>query len=262
MSKPAFGTPINTGDADGLSTSLAHAWGILEANGATTLVDSQSGDTATLASGQSVSSQALVTSGSTAGASLATAVALPVSGTAKSFSLAWGASGTGMVFGDIDSTVTYIWAQGGGTLDVNIDSASVSWTGLSFSSYSDWVLSISLQSGTTYSVSLYQNGSLVGSAQTLAVPGAAQISAIGAGYNSAGYGFNGSISYFYVWTNRALSSTDASNLHSTPYESFGTESIVAGNAACAVSSSADSASVTINSTSANCLVLAVQSNAG
>ena len=76
MSKPAFGTGINTSDSAGLATNLANAWGILEANESSgTLVDSKGGDTATLRSGQSVSSQTLLTSSNTSGATLATAIA-------------------------------------------------------------------------------------------------------------------------------------------------------------------------------------------
>ncbi len=217
--KPVSGTALDTGHA--LYTSLLAAWGFLEGSGNS--IDSKGSNNLTLSGGAWGTDGAgdACYSVSTAAASpCALTSTINLAGT-SSWSVAWRAQKNandiqGMVYGNND-TAQFYWQDGGANIQVR-SGGDIFFGVSSFTAMDDWVQTFNPAGSHTMRV--YQNGVEVsGSPNGSANANQALLfQALMGGYNGTStFGFEGKLSYFYVWDGRELSSTEAATLHTTPY---------------------------------------------
>lgn len=217
MAKPASGSTLDTGHA--LYTSLSHVWAILESSGTTT-ADSKGGITGTLAGtvafGSDGTGPYLVTTSGTGKLTLASTVTL-----SSSWSIAWAATNTGndnngMMAGS-GSSAGYLWEEGGTAIFYRPSSGGdVSFTtDTSQTAEADRVLTHD-GSGT---YKLYKDGTLV---NTVTGAGSASwaIDRLMSGFSGDTFSLVGKLRYFYTWSGRVLTLTEAGNIHTDPYNFF------------------------------------------
>lgn len=219
MPKPSSGSSLDTGHA--LYSSLLHAWGLLEGSGSSS-VDSRNGNTLTLGTGATWTTNGsgeavLVFAGTGATVSpLASTVTL-ANGT--NWSVAWAAKQTttgnqGVLFANTTSGLLYQSAtnfryRSTTPADANFSGASP------FTTTANYVLSYDSEAN---QVSLYKNGTLI---STLTAPSGNLVAThIGSQGTTTSFRLLGQLEYLYVWSGRALNSTEAGTLNTDPYVVF------------------------------------------
>jgi hypothetical protein len=215
--KPPSGSTINNSDAQGLATSLDRVYALLEGSGTTT-ADSKNSITGTFHSPAVWSSDtagACVSSTGPAGyISLASSVSYPT--TVTQFSIAWGCT---KAASDNLGQVCDPIIMRNSVPDIHLTlgvGGPWSWTPSgSMTSYHDYLLVWDMVGMT---VVLYEDGVSLGSFALSAGNGSLTINALLG--NNGSNNFNGKVDYLYVWKNRALTASDAANLHTNPYEFF------------------------------------------
>lgn len=216
MAKPASGTALDTGHA--LYTNLAHAWGLLEGTG-TTSVDSRGTKDLTLSSSglwtTNGGGENIIRIGTATAAPLALATSLTLGGGSAHWSIAFRAkqatsNNEGMILGDNSNTNDFLWFSGGNYLRFRSSSGG----DFDFSSLTTFTTTANYLI-TSSDGKIYKDGSLV---QTLgAFTPTLNVTHLGNGYTSTTLALVGDIEYVYVWTNRTLNLTDAGTLHTDPY---------------------------------------------
>lgn len=228
MAKPASGTALDGSNA--LVTGLVNVWAFLEGSGTTT-ADSKSSNTATLNTGATWTTDAdgpLINAAGTIAAQMTLASVVTLVST-QSWSIAWrgkqssAGSTAGMVVGgntgDADSG-EFVWMEGGGpSLNLRSDATEgdrdFTFGADPFTTQHDWVLV--WNQGATQ-LHLYQDGTEVASSPLTATSARLDFSVL-TGWGG-GFSLTGTMSYIYVWENRALTASDASSLSSSPYQIF------------------------------------------
>jgi hypothetical protein len=263
MAKPASGSSLDTGHA--LYTSLNNVWAFLEGSGATT-ADSKSADTGTLNSGSWQSDATgpfwRTTAAAATPITLASAISLGLIGgsTKDPFSIAFGvkkandSDNQGMVLGDTGNTSDFIWEVPGSYLQYR-DSGGGDHTfagATPFSSYADFLITYdpAANGGAGY-IRVYKNAvEVTGSPLTAGNANTAlHIITLLNGYTSSAFSFIGDTYYIYIWKSRALTSSDATTLHSNPYVIFQTTTAYSLNAAAgSYAVSGSSATLTLTQT--------------
>lgn len=220
--KPASGTALDTGHA--LYTSLEAVWGLLEGSGTST-ADSKGTNTGTLSGSGLWSTDAngpIIHETSASDTRGVTVTQFAFNGS-ESFSLAFGGKQTssdnnGMVAGDPNGVLNYIWWRGGNYLRMNAAGATTDFTSLtSFTTYADYVLTFEFINGVSNLWRLYKNGTITADG-AISNTGSFQMNAVVGGF--ATLTLVGDLSYFYVWRARVLSGAEATTLASNPYVIF------------------------------------------
>ena len=207
-----------------LYSDMVGCWPMLEGSGTTTADKTSNGNTATLTGGLTwgtPDSEGPNFHPSTSGQylTLASNLTIPID---TSFSLAWacnwsGSGNDGIFVGDaIDSGQNFVWMKGSYLTELW---CSVTGAGQTFTSAQylanerhDYVLTAAYSSG-SYTLNLYQDGVAATPITGVTAGSTAwKINAILNGFSSAGYSFLGQFEYLYVWSGRALASTDAATL--------------------------------------------------
>jgi hypothetical protein len=226
MAKPASGTALDTGHA--LYTSMIHAWGLLEGTG-TTITDSRGTNHGTLRSSGLWSTDAdgptvVETDGTQRTIALGSTVTIGASD--ADFSIAWRAKQTttnnnGMLLGPNNTQAEYIWMRDANYARVNMNGSSYNFTDLTtFTTNANYLLVRDFEAGVTDHLLLYKDGTLVRE-ENSAGWGSIAFDTIMNGWTLADdLGLEGTLNYLYVWSGRALNSTDASTLHANPYVIF------------------------------------------
>lgn len=231
MAKPASGSTLNTGHA--LYTSLAAVWGMLEGSGTTSADSTGNGHTLTFAGGGGAptwstdgSGDAVIAIGTALNQPLAVGTPFSLSGSSP-WSIAFRFKQTadddaGMVLGDKDDNSNFLW-QSGSTLNqfrFRDDAASggSDFTNASSTTDANYVM-VYDQAGDGL-IHLYKDGSQIGTGIAKPSAGSLSIDTLGNGYTSTTYALVGTLTYCYVWSGRALNSTEVSSLHSDPYQFF------------------------------------------
>ncbi len=226
MAKPASGTTLDTGSS--FYASLASAWAFLEGTGASS-ADSKGSNTLTLNSGSWSTDSA-----GDACWHVASAAANPValtSAIAYTGSSAWSIAfrckldtnnNNGMLLGN-NSSSRYIWLQGANyILYSNSSAGAVFADNTNFSIERDYVLAYDPSDPIAgfASARLFVNGVADSGNPRLGLE--LLFDRLMAGYDgSSTLAMVGTLSYFYLWNGRTLTSSDASTLHSSPYVLFG-----------------------------------------
>jgi hypothetical protein len=223
--KPPSGSALDTGGS--LYSALTAAFGFLENTG-TTSTDAKGGIVATFSS-----SPAPAWSSDSEGPfihctadeqylTLGSNIVIPIN---TSFSLAWGTkniSAQSAICGNRLTSSNYMIQNTNSTLGMNQplignQTYNDSLTS-SVANRNDYVASFSY-SGGSYTVNLYENGTLQTSSPYTTAANASTwtINSICKGLSSTGFGMRGDLYYLYICSGTALSSTDATNLRTNPY---------------------------------------------
>lgn len=224
MSKPAAGATLDTGNA--LYSSMANIWAVLETSGST-LADSKGSNTITLAGDAVITANSgnpYVAFSGTSSRPGAMGSTVSLSGS-SSWSIAWGGLTTtsgvnGMICGNV-TIPSYIWMFGGNYLKWQGDSTSAQFgSGTGFTTFHDYLLVFDDANALMH---LYVDGTELTPAQTVtAGQGAFTLTTFGNGYTAATFDIIGRLDYFYIWSGRVLTGTDAGTLHTDPYAIFAT----------------------------------------
>jgi len=217
--KPASTYILDSGNS--LATNLVGCWPMLEGSGTTTADKSTSNITATLAAGLTWNSPDSegpnFNTYSTSGGylTLASNLAIPIN---TSFSVAWGAySEGGIVCGDhTNAGQNFLWPHGSLCTLWTSMTGNIGFSWAIDTNRHDYVLSVAYAAG-GYTMTVYQDGTSLGTASGTAATPAWVINAIMNGYPSPGYTYPAQFEYFYVWSGRALAGTDATALNTNPY---------------------------------------------
>jgi hypothetical protein len=226
MAKPASGTSLDTGHA--LYTNVTAVWAMLEGSGASS-ADSRGTRTLTLNGGYSWTTNGggdpIVDFAGTNASPATPATSLTLS-IGTDWSIAWrgqidsSGANTGMVLGDGSGSGNFLWfnASGGqiSLRDNATNTSSFNVTGANQATTANYLL---VRDNTADTLTLYRNGSSVAS-NPAGGAGGLVISEIGDGYSSNTFALDGKLEYVYVWSGRALSSSDATALNTDPYDFF------------------------------------------
>jgi hypothetical protein len=231
MAKPASGTTVNGGHA--LATGLAAAWGFLENSGSSSADSTGNGHTLTLDASVTWSTDGngdiciSAPNDTTRVAAVASTITLPGN---QPWSIAWRSKQTtsglnGMVLGNDTNQTDFIWMRGTSYLRFRPGDSTgaddLDFSPTVFTADHDYLM---VYNGSTQ-MHLYKDGAEVASSPiTLPTSGHGDISvqSVGSGYSGDSFCLIGTMTYCYVWSNRALTSSDATTLHGTPYAFFGT----------------------------------------
>ncbi len=225
MAKPANGATLNTGHA--LYTSLAAVWAMLEGSGGTTadLTGSHNLTLGDSAVWTTIGGEAAISIPSPAGLTAQPlAVASPFTLSAASpWSIAWRGkesadNGAGMTIGDKDDTSNFVWMSGNNDF-LRFRSSNTTDHDFALSLFTtDANYLLAWDQAGDGKVHLYKDGSQVGTGVASTTSNAGlSIDTVGNAYSGQNFALNGTLTYCYVWSGRALNSTDASTLHSDPY---------------------------------------------
>lgn len=231
MAKPASGTALDTGHA--LYTSLEAVWAMLEGTGTTSADSTGNGHTLTFAGTGTPPSwstdgagDAIIAIGTAHNQPLAVGSPFSLADNTD-WSIAWRFKQTadndaGMILGDKDDNNNFVWQSGtsvngvrfrNGNNGTNADfSNAVATTEKNYLLVNDFSGDGKLH--------LYIDGTQVGTGVTPAGNTDISIDTVGNGYGGTTFALVGSLTYVYVWSGRALSSSDATVLHSDPYDFF------------------------------------------
>lgn len=227
MAKPASGTGLDTGSA--FYSGLAAVWAFLEGSGGTS-ADSKGSNGLTLNSGSwstDAAGDACWHVGSAAANPVALASAIAYDGT-TAWSIAWRGkqdanNANGMMLGN-DSGTRYLWYEGGSDIDyASSAGASRFNSNTDFTTERDYVLAYDPSDPIAGFASsrLFTNGSA--DAQNPRLGADLRFDRLMAGYDGTStLGLVGTLSYFYLWSGRTLTQSEASTLHSNPYAIFST----------------------------------------
>lgn len=130
----------------------------------------------------------------------------------------------GMTLGDNTNTKDFIWMNSGNIVTYRNDSASdFSKTGSAgdTTTKADWALTYLNTGPGVGTLQFYRNGSTFGTSNTSGV-GSLIINMLGNAYTSTTFALQGQLDYVYIWSGRALNSSEVSSLASDPYGIFGT----------------------------------------
>jgi hypothetical protein len=227
MAKPASGTALDTGHAlyTGLAACFWFPSGDLtaDATGTRSLTIDGACSQGTDANGDSCLA---IPSALSAPAALSSALSLAGNG---DWSLAWrgkttNADAQGMVLGNNGNTSDFLWMFNSTALRVR-DSAGgdVDPTSslTSFVTEANYVVSFDRDQDGVGRFHFYKDGVEVGTGTSGGNNDhALSINCIGNGYTGSGFALIGTLSHVYVWSGRALSSSDASALNTNPYAMF------------------------------------------
>ena len=224
MAKPASGATIDTGVS--LFNSMTACWPMLEGSG-TTSEDLAGARDLTFAGGGGAptwstngSGEAIIALGTGLNAPLALASSLTL-GAGNSWSIAFRAKQTnndsqGQVLGNTSDTASFVWLAGGsyfGVRNSNGDDSNFS-SLTNFTTDANYLVVYDVATGF---VTLYKDGSAVGSPQASGSSRSIVITHLGNGYTGSSLALIGNLTYCYAWDNYAATSTDATNLHNDPY---------------------------------------------
>ena len=223
--KPASTYILNS--ANSLYSDMVACYPMLEGSGTTTADKTSNGNTATLTGGltwgtpDSEGPNFHPASGN-GYLSLASNLTIPIN---TSFSIAWacnwasGAGNHGILLGDaagVEGGQNFIWLQStyGSEIWCSLLPGAETFTSASpiNAKRHDYVLTAAYSSG-KYTLNLYQDG-IAATPITNLTAGSTpwKINAILNGFSTAGYSFYGQFEYLYIWSGRALASTDAATL--------------------------------------------------
>ena len=228
MSKPAPGTPLDP--ANPLYTSLVAAWCFSEGSGSSS-ADCAAGHDLTLSAGvawtTNGASEPILTFDGTATTPTSFTPQLHFLKT-ESWSVAWrgktaAASGSkGMLFGAVGGGNDFAWMNpAAGTISIRDHVNNTATFAVSAANQAVTADYLVVRNTATTSISLYRNGSLIGTDGTWdSTRGEFYFSNIGNGYIGSAYSLAGTLEYVYPWQGRALTSADAVTLATTPYGIF------------------------------------------
>lgn len=137
------------------------------------------------------------------------------------WSVAWRGKQTssgvdGILAGDNTTSPDFIFFNGGTALRFrNSSSVTADFSPTVFTTDANYVLAYDA-SGTR--VHLYKDGSEVSGSPITSITGSFQLNTLGNGQTGTAFNLVGSLTYFYVWSGRELTSSDASALHTDPYQ--------------------------------------------
>ncbi len=224
MAKPSSGATIDSGVS--LFNGMTACWPMLEGSG-TTSADLAGSRDLTFAGGGGAptwstngSGEAVISLGSALSAPLALGSTLTLNG-ASGWSIAFRAKQTnsdanGIVLGDNSNTTDFVWMYGGVFFRVRHSaSGDADFSLTTFTSDADYLISYDVGSGGY--ITLYKDGSAVGSPVFVGTGRSLVITHLGNGYTSNTYALIGALTYVYAWNNYVATSTDATNLHNDPY---------------------------------------------
>jgi hypothetical protein len=224
MPKPTVGTALDPSNALHASLLNGVALAVLESSG-TTLADSANGDTATLpGAGAAIvpnSGDPYVSwTADSPGATLASNVTLPL---ASSYFFAWGGSLTTagrMILGSNDG-LTRLWNTPSDTLALQIGGAgALTFAGITgLAADHDWAVA-AVWDGTAFHGTLFKDGVSVATDNEPSTGTTGVINLVGNGYPSDGFGYLGTLRYFYIGVGHDFTSGDAAALHANPYSVF------------------------------------------
>ncbi|MBV8312452.1 MAG: hypothetical protein JO344_18875 [Planctomycetaceae bacterium] len=234
-----------------LYTNMAGCWPMLEGSGTTTADKTSNARTATLTGGLTWGTPDsegpnFQPSSGTEYLSLASNLVIPVN---SSFSIAWACeipnigsdnSNTIMLGDVVDSGQNFIWMHSTGYVELWVGGlipagAQTLKIASSPATRHDYLLVAAYSSG-SYTLTLYQDGTASTPITGLTAGTTAwKINAILNGYSSSGYSFYGQFEYMYIWSGRALASTDAATL-----------SVIGGGNPYSILKAASSASFTVS----------------
>lgn len=222
MAKPT-GTPtLNSGNA--LGALLTHGWAFSEGTGTTVTDIAPSGAVnGTLAGtatwGTSGAGDPVLSIPSGVGSvTLASTVT-----TASPWSVAFRAKQAnndtkGMISGKPSAASDYIWLQGGTGFVVRLNNGSATLTGggTNFTTEANWVVTFN---GTS-TLTLYKDGSSVGTSATFFSNQTQIADALGSGHSTTSLNLVGTLDYYWIFGGTVLNSGQVSSLHSDPYQVY------------------------------------------